>query len=153
MFGYHIVSKWSEIFLAPFFYVVSIGTSITERGITMQLTKNFSKAELECPCCQQIMMHQKLLVALQSFRDDLDRPFRINSGYRCEEHNRKIGGAKNSKHVIGCAVDISIVNWEPDDIHRLLYLATGYEQSPTGIGVYPTFIHFDVRDENTLWAG
>ena len=35
-----------------------------------------------------------------------DRCVIINSGYRSEEVNMKCGGAKNSNHLTGCAVDI-----------------------------------------------
>ena len=35
-----------------------------------------------------------------------DIPIIISSGYRSEEVNRKCGGAKNSNHLTGCAVDI-----------------------------------------------
>ena len=35
-----------------------------------------------------------------------EEPIRINSGYRSPQLNRKIGGAPNSNHLTGCAVDI-----------------------------------------------
>ena len=35
-----------------------------------------------------------------------DNPIIITSGYRSEEVNLKCGGAKNSNHLTGCAVDI-----------------------------------------------
>ena len=35
-----------------------------------------------------------------------DEPIIINSGYRSPELNRKVGGAENSNHLTGCAVDI-----------------------------------------------
>ncbi len=35
-----------------------------------------------------------------------DIPIIISSGYRSEEVNQKCGGAKNSNHLTGCAVDI-----------------------------------------------
>ena len=38
--------------------------------------------------------------------DPSDRCVIINSGYRSEEVNMKCGGAKNSNHLTGCAVDI-----------------------------------------------
>lgn len=31
---------------------------------------------------------------------------KVNSGYRCPELNKKIGGAKQSAHMYGCAADI-----------------------------------------------
>ena len=33
-------------------------------------------------------------------------PIIINSGYRCEAVNRKVGGVRNSQHLIGQAADI-----------------------------------------------
>ena len=37
---------------------------------------------------------------------------RINSGYRSPEVNQKCGGAKNSNHLTGCAVDIHCMGKE-----------------------------------------
>ena len=36
----------------------------------------------------------------------------INSGYRSPQLNRKIGGAANSNHLTGCAVDIRVSGME-----------------------------------------
>ena len=38
--------------------------------------------------------------------DDGSHPIIINSGYRSEEVNKKVGGAPNSNHLSGCAADI-----------------------------------------------
>lgn len=43
---------------------------------------------------------------LQPIRDKYGKPIYINSGYRCEELNRKVGGSKTSQHRTGCAADI-----------------------------------------------
>ncbi len=32
--------------------------------------------------------------------------FVITSGYRCESHNKRVGGVLNSKHTKGCACDV-----------------------------------------------
>ena len=37
---------------------------------------------------------------------DGDDPIIINSGYRSPQLNKKVGGAANSNHLTGCAVDI-----------------------------------------------
>jgi zinc D-Ala-D-Ala carboxypeptidase len=42
---------------------------------------------------------------LQPLRDYLKQPITINSGFRSEVMNKKIGGAKNSDHLRGMAVD------------------------------------------------
>ncbi len=39
-------------------------------------------------------------------------PIIINSGYRSPQLNRKIGGAPNSNHLTGCAVDIRVLGME-----------------------------------------
>lgn len=43
---------------------------------------------------------ERVRVALQG------RPIHVNSGYRCVALNKKIGGAKNSRHMSGLAADI-----------------------------------------------
>ena len=44
-------------------------------------------------------------------------PIIINSGYRSEEVNMKCGGAKNSNHLTGCAVDIKC--YGPEQMIRM----------------------------------
>ena len=44
--------------------------------------------------------------------DDGSHPIVINSGYRSEEVNRKVGGAPNSNHLTGCAADIRVFGIE-----------------------------------------
>jgi zinc D-Ala-D-Ala carboxypeptidase len=39
-------------------------------------------------------------------RERLDKPIRVNCGYRCKELNDKVGGANNSQHLTGEAADI-----------------------------------------------
>lgn len=39
-------------------------------------------------------------------------PIIINSGYRSPELNKKVGGAPNSNHLTGCAVDIRVAGIE-----------------------------------------
>jgi len=41
-----------------------------------------------------------------------DTPIIINSGYRSEAVNRAVGGALNSNHLTGCAVDIHVSGME-----------------------------------------
>ena len=41
-----------------------------------------------------------------------EEPIRLNSGYRSPQLNRAIGGASNSNHLTGCAVDIRVSGME-----------------------------------------
>ncbi len=45
---------------------------------------------------------------LDPLREEWGKPIRVTSGYRCEELNRKVGGAKTSHHCRGMAADITV---------------------------------------------
>lgn len=68
------------------------------------LSANFTAAEMACHHCGQAYVRRDLLAALETLRQ-VTGPIRIVSGYRCPEHNRAVGGAKQSQHVIGAAAD------------------------------------------------
>lgn len=46
---------------------------------------------------------------LDPTREKFGKPIIVNSGFRCEKLNKIIGGAKNSQHVTGEAVDIQSI--------------------------------------------
>lgn len=116
----------------------------------MKLTKNFSSEEFQCPCCQVSIVMPQLYTALQKLRDLAGVPIEITSGYRCDSHNRKVGGKKSSLHVNGSAADIKIFGLTVKEMYGLA------EQVPalSGIGVYPKegFIHVDTRGQRARWA-
>ncbi len=49
---------------------------------------------------------------LDPLRTAYRKPIYVNSGYRCEELNHLVGGAKNSQHMTGKAADITAGNKE-----------------------------------------
>lgn len=72
------------------------------------VSRNFKLSEFASKCgSYQVLIHPALLVGLQAIRDAYGRPIRIKSGYRTIGHNAKIGGAPNSYHTKGMAVDIT----------------------------------------------
>lgn len=107
------------------------------------LTRNFSRDELKCPCCNACNMSPILLDRLQILRDILDRPMTINSGFRCKKHNTEINGTFGSQHLLGNAADISIVGWSDLKKNKLYKLVDSLEFH--GFGKYPTFVHLDTR--------
>ena len=60
-------------------------------------------------------------------------PIIINSGYRSQQLNKKIGGAANSNHLTGCAVDIR---------------TSGMEQAICYAAILAVWVHFAVRPSN-----
>jgi len=43
---------------------------------------------------------------LQPIREKYGKSIKVNSGFRCKELNKKVGGADNSDHLYGAAADI-----------------------------------------------
>jgi len=102
--------------------------------------KHFKLEEFACPCCGQCNMNEELLGRLDEARGIANVPFHINSGYRCKEHNKSVGGSPNSSHLKGLAVDIKTHNSR--DRFRILeaLLAVGFNR----LGIGRHFIHTDI---------
>lgn len=47
---------------------------------------------------------------LDPLREAWGKPITVNSGYRCPELNRAVGGARASQHMLGQAADITVGN-------------------------------------------
>lgn len=86
-----------------------------------------------------------------------DNPIVINSAYRTPTYNRKIGGARNSQHVEGRALDLRPpTGYSVDTFYRLIRsLAQTSVPEIRGIGKYKTFVHVDIRPGThlALWKG
>ena len=62
-----------------------------------------------CPCCGNKMTIEDMQVRVKLLQSEFP-DLQINSGYRCESHNKAIGGGVNSAHLRGLALDIQINN-------------------------------------------
>jgi uncharacterized protein YcbK (DUF882 family) len=115
------------------------------------LNKYFKRSEFACRCgCGTSTVDAELLHVITDVREYFGRPVIINSGHRCAAHNTKVGGAKNSVHLTGKAVDIRVSGVHPIGVHK--YLSDKYPEK-YGIGMYSSFIHIDVRDGKARWNG
>lgn len=95
-------------------------------------------------------MSDKLIMMLDEARKDFGRPMRINSGYRTEAHNKKVGGVADSPHMAGVAADIKINNSR--DRHDLIVSLLKSNFNRIGIG--KNFIHVDIdetKDPDVIW--
>ena len=108
----------------------------------------FSYSEFECPCCKKTVYCSELINVLTDLRVYFGRPVKVNSGYRCKSHNKKVGGAPKSKHVSGIAADIVVKNVKAADVYE--YLDKKYPDK-YGIGKYKTWTHIDTRSERARW--
>jgi uncharacterized protein YcbK (DUF882 family) len=95
---------------------------------------------------------KKLAQNLEVIRSYFNLPIKINSGWRSEAHNRKIGGVKNSAHVKGNAADIVIKGKTPGEVQNAIeILIKAGKISEGGIGKYPNFTHYDIRGKKARW--
>lgn len=103
--------------------------------------KNFSPRELACKGTGQLLVDEVALDALQRLRDELGRPLIVVSAYRSPQHNKRVGGAKNSYHLKGVAFDIRMDNHHPLEF-ELAARKCGFR----GFGYYARagFMHIDM---------
>lgn len=123
----------------------------------MKLTTNFSKSEFEskdgAEMPSDVLENVKVVAEqLQVLRDVLNIPIKINSAYRSPLHNKKIGGVRNSQHITGKAVDIVAkgitTNYLAFKINELIIKGKMLEG---GVGIYDTFVHYDIRGTKARW--
>ena len=113
--------------------------------------KWFKEKEFACKCCGQLPLstgsgqapreNVKALVreVLDPVREKLGMPIVVNSGYRCERHNKDVGGVKNSQHLVGQAADI---HCEDNERLKQLIIENGkFDQLIT----YPTVLHVSYK--------
>lgn len=122
--------------------------------------KHFSMKELECKCgkCQmppEVSDNLNALVerVLDPLRERYGKPIYVNSGYRCLNHNKAVGGVANSQHCKGQAADITAGSPEENlKLARLiiegrdwdqviLYVPNGGSTSSPTDKLKPQFLH------------
>jgi uncharacterized protein YcbK (DUF882 family) len=111
------------------------------KRVTTQLSRNFSAEEWASKCGADIFkVHPILIAGVQEIRDACDFPIRITSGYRTVAHNEFVGGASDSLHTIGLAVDLQASDRSESKLQRIIAEARklGFVVRP-----YPTFVHID----------
>jgi len=89
------------------------------------------------------LMDPFFLQLLDKARTHAQIPFRISSGYRTKEHNKKVGGVPNSAHLKGLAADI-VCNSSSD---RYIILSALLHVGFHRIGIAENFIHCDVSTD------
>ena len=106
------------------------------------LTPNFKRSEFACKCgCGFDTIDARTLEVLQAVREHFAVPVVVTSAARCPDHNRAVGGARNSQHVYGRAADIQVRDVEPAAVFD--WIAQQYPAA--SLGHYATFTHVDTR--------
>ena len=121
------------------------------------MTKNFSKEEFDCNDGSEMPLNVyynivKVANQLQTLRDYIKKPITVNSAYRSEEYNAKIGGVKSSQHIMGRAADIAIKGLTPLEVSEIIEkLIEEGNMLQGGLGIYETFCHYDIRGTKARW--
>lgn len=117
-----------------------------------RLNKYFKRSEFACKCgCGFRSVDVELLNVLTEVREHFKEPVMINSGCRCEKHNKDIGGSSRSKHIFGCAADVRMYpRGNGSRIAKDIYVYLDRKYPDTyGLGLHKTFLHIDIR--TTKW--
>jgi len=116
------------------------------------VSEHISRVEYECKHCHKLPaswsasggpdVYGQFFLDFEEIREEWGKPIIINSGYRCPEYNKKVGGEELSAHLWGLALDISPER--PAD-PRALYRVILDIQPEFRLGYYAKkgFIHMD----------
>lgn len=109
----------------------------------LKFPSGFKVEEFTCRCgCKRAEMDQTFLNRLGMLRVSYGMPMIITSAFRCNNYNMKLKNAsKNSQHLVGKAVDISVV--EAEKRYKLIACAI---QVGFSVGIDGAFCHLDSRD-------
>lgn len=115
--------------------------------------KEFASADGREPSSEVLKNLTELSKNLEVLRKHLGNPIRITSGYRSKEHNQKIGGALNSMHITGMAADIQVAEVKPIEVAKAIELLIKEgKMKEGGLGIYRTWIHYDIRGTKARWT-
>lgn len=124
----------------------------------MVLTNNFMLHEflhegVDCIPLDVLGNLVELANNLQVLRDEIEDPLYANSGYRTPEYNAKLpNSSKNSQHILGKAADIWCKKLSAHQLYltieRLIRIG---KMKQGGLGLYNTFVHYDIRGHRARW--
>lgn len=103
---------------------------------------------MTCKCgCETNIADPRLVTGVRTIFGMLGHSAPVNSGCRCEKHNKEVGGAAHSYHVKGLAVDLGIT--DPDEKEETAVLAR--KLGFGGIGWAKWGIHLDLGPVRPDW--
>lgn len=120
-----------------------------------KLSENFKISEFRCKCgkCNELLLDETLVEWLQKIRDHFGVSVNINSGYRCESHNKAVGGSPTSHHMRGMAADIRVKGIAPKEVAQYaesigIHRIGLYEGTQEG-----EFVHIGSDTRKRFWLG
>ena len=112
---------------------------------TTHYSEHFTREELDCKGSEcrgkqpPIGVRLRLLAVaedmLEPLREELGEPFTVLSGYRCPTHNANVGGASQSKHMLGEAFDPAVPPGQQIRFKAAMLRVPAIQNG--GLGTYP----------------
>ena len=122
-----------------------------------RLAPSFTVREFRCrDGSDVVMIDESLVVLLQCIREHFGKPITITSGYRTAAHNKSVGGAKSSQHLLGRAADIQVQGVSVEDVaayaESLMPAWGGVGRYPVKAGRAKGWVHVDTRPNKSRWT-
>ncbi len=129
------------------------GSNFTWGEATEKCTRHIQDLIIDNKLIVSAIEIERTIVAtakqLDTIRGQLgSRPIWVNSWYRPQHINKRVGGSKWSRHQYGDAVDIRSNYHLPQAIYKLLN-----QNHDGGLGKYYSFVHVDWRGVQARWNG
>jgi len=122
------------------------------------ISKHLKWSEVRCKgdgCCEGGRLTVNTVELFEVIRSQVgialgeEVPIYVNSGFRCPKHNRKVGGSKNSLHMMGMAMDLRT----PEGMsNEMFYIVCCLCNPNGGNGIYPWGCHVDTG-KRRRWRG
>ena len=116
--------------------------NIVKNFTLKEMSNNESKEDIKLIITPEVV---KFAQMIQELRDYYKKPMLVNSWYRTEFFNKKIGGSSNSLHIDGTAVDIKTTDYIK--LSERWKLICRKHNKIGSVNLYDTFMHFSIGDE------
>ncbi len=123
-----------------------------------QLSQHFNVQEFKCKCGREhdIQINPELITNLEKLYEKLNcSKIIITSGYRCEAHDRSVGGTGKGQHTVGNAADICCYGQDGQPISSRTVCCKAQDVGFCGIANITKeyiYTHVDVRT-GKKWYG
>lgn len=114
----------------------------------IKLSPHLHHDEFRCKCrhkdCTLTQVDELLLELFETLRAEYGLSIFVSSGFRCQEHNAKVGGVVNSNHILGSAIDLIKPKKNTEKFISLCRTIFPYTKE------YESFVHCDTRAREYL---